>query len=257
MLNNNDEILAALERVVAEIKRKKRENIKVRDTTRNKEIKKLRLEEGWTLQRIGDKYNITRERVRQIVGNTGYISTPRTEERNNFIKSQTEKTNNELSEELGISYQYISQIRGNTRHAIEKGNKSLTTGVEWEEWAHEYLLKNKIENELQPIRSPYDIIALGNVFIDVKVATKPCETGKGLISPQYHFHPNINHNKADIYMLIIAPLEDVFIIPAKLIENMDSVYFCWPTTRPEIGKLQKYYNRLDIIRKVHEQKAQT
>ena len=33
---------------------------------RNLEIVQLR-EEGWTLQRIGDKYGVTRERVRQIL----------------------------------------------------------------------------------------------------------------------------------------------------------------------------------------------
>ena len=34
---------------------------------RNKEIVRLKLDEHWTLQKIGDKYGITRERVRQIL----------------------------------------------------------------------------------------------------------------------------------------------------------------------------------------------
>lgn len=33
------------------------------------EMKRLRSEEGWTLQRIADKYDMTRERVRQVVSN--------------------------------------------------------------------------------------------------------------------------------------------------------------------------------------------
>jgi len=33
---------------------------------RDTEIRRLRLEEKWTLQRIGDLFDISRERVRQI-----------------------------------------------------------------------------------------------------------------------------------------------------------------------------------------------
>jgi hypothetical protein len=38
---------------------------------RNEEIRRLRLEEYWMLEDIGDKFGISRERVRQIIGNTG------------------------------------------------------------------------------------------------------------------------------------------------------------------------------------------
>lgn len=39
--------------------------IELRD--RNNDMKRLR-QEGWTLQRIADKYGLTRARVQQIVG---------------------------------------------------------------------------------------------------------------------------------------------------------------------------------------------
>jgi DNA-directed RNA polymerase sigma subunit (sigma70/sigma32) len=39
--------------------------IEIRD--RNNEMKRLR-QDGWTLQRIADKYGLTRARVQQIVG---------------------------------------------------------------------------------------------------------------------------------------------------------------------------------------------
>ncbi len=42
-----------------------------KDTLRNKEMKRLRFEEHLTLQEIADKFGITRERVRQIIGNSG------------------------------------------------------------------------------------------------------------------------------------------------------------------------------------------
>ena len=51
------------------IKKEKEERVK-----RNKEIKELRFQKKKTLKFIGDKYKITHERVRQILGkNTGWI----------------------------------------------------------------------------------------------------------------------------------------------------------------------------------------
>ena len=38
---------------------------------RNIDILKLRFIRKWTLQKIGDKYGITRERVRQIISENG------------------------------------------------------------------------------------------------------------------------------------------------------------------------------------------
>ena len=38
---------------------------------RNMEILRLRFIHNWTLQRIGDKYQITKERVRQIINENG------------------------------------------------------------------------------------------------------------------------------------------------------------------------------------------
>ena len=43
------------------------------DKNRTKEIIRMRFGELKTLQEIGDEFGITRERVRQILGNTGYI----------------------------------------------------------------------------------------------------------------------------------------------------------------------------------------
>ena len=47
--------------------------IEIRD--RNNEMKRLR-QDGWTLQRIADKYGLTRVRVQQIVGRVGGQSEP-------------------------------------------------------------------------------------------------------------------------------------------------------------------------------------
>ena len=41
---------------------------------RTKEMKRLRHVLKWSLQKIADLYGISRERVRQLIGNTGYIN---------------------------------------------------------------------------------------------------------------------------------------------------------------------------------------
>lgn len=41
---------------------------------RMREMYRLRYLEHWSLQMIADKYDLTRERVRQILGNTGKIN---------------------------------------------------------------------------------------------------------------------------------------------------------------------------------------
>ena len=43
------------------------------DENRTKKMIRMRFGELKTLQEIGDEFGITRERVRQILGNTGYI----------------------------------------------------------------------------------------------------------------------------------------------------------------------------------------
>lgn len=48
-----------------------------KNETRAAEMKRLRYKEFWTLQMIADRYGISRERVRQIIGNTGYGYTAR------------------------------------------------------------------------------------------------------------------------------------------------------------------------------------
>ena len=45
----------------------------IANETRKAEMIRLRTEERLTLQQIANRYGITRERVRQIIGNTGHM----------------------------------------------------------------------------------------------------------------------------------------------------------------------------------------
>jgi len=62
----DNDTLEVLERVVAKMKRERYLARREMFGERNDEMRRLRYDENWTLQAIGDKYGITRERVRQI-----------------------------------------------------------------------------------------------------------------------------------------------------------------------------------------------
>jgi len=63
------------------------------DENRTREMIRMRFGELMTLQEIGDEFGITRERVRQILGNTGRIvNTKRDKELKTSTKPQREET---------------------------------------------------------------------------------------------------------------------------------------------------------------------
>lgn len=80
---------------------------------RKQEMKELRFSEGWTLQRIADHYDITRERVRQILGNTGRISNRRTDKLTDgeFLAQTAHMSNAELAELLGLAEKTVANYR--------------------------------------------------------------------------------------------------------------------------------------------------
>ena len=45
-----------------------------RDEKRMAEMKRLRFQKYWTLEMIGKRYGITRQRVGQIIGKSGFVS---------------------------------------------------------------------------------------------------------------------------------------------------------------------------------------
>lgn len=219
---------------------------------RKEDMRELRLTHGWTLQRIADKYSISRERVRQVIGNTGTISF-----RNSavfkddlFLEDTKHLTNDELCELLNVNYVTVSRQRGGIRHAV-KGNGNVRKAFESEELASAWLKAKGINNELMAFRHPFDILALDRVRIDVKVAYGSCiSPSQHNISPTWTFHVE-NGNKrddTDFYLCIIAPTEEIFVIPAgKIPRNTGTIRFCWPTLRPELSNWQNYLDAYNLI----------
>jgi len=91
-------------------------------TKRDKRIAKLYTEDLLIYREIGDKFGISRERVRQIVKSKcpnlspHEIQRKRTVKRNQYILSQVHKTNRELATELGVSQVIIAHARFGTKY---------------------------------------------------------------------------------------------------------------------------------------------
>ena len=66
MAKNNDEVIKELESVIARLRREKQDAYDKSIKARNNDIVALR-DKGWVYEKIGKKYGITRERVRQIL----------------------------------------------------------------------------------------------------------------------------------------------------------------------------------------------
>jgi DNA-binding CsgD family transcriptional regulator len=224
---------------------------------RRDEMRRLRFEERLSLQKISDRFGISRERVRQIIGNSGpknggfqfnqfydTLCDP------GWLAPRIDKTNREIAEELEVSVGSVSMYRGSSRHAIEP-ESVLGKGARAEEVVSDKLWRRGIPNKLMPVHHPYDILVGGQIKIDVKSAYKPSyPTNPSMVNPQYRFGVRSGKKRedADYYILIIVETEDYFIVPAKDVPiQQQSLTFCWPTERPEIGKWQNYHDAWDLI----------
>lgn len=234
--------------------RKKKDEIEhgSSDVGRTEDMKRLRHEQRWSLKAIGEKYNISRERVRQIIGNTGvkYINEPEKA----LIAESSHLTTKELAEIVDMPVSSVRILRQNTRYKHTE-DTTLGFGLEWEERAAEVLRKNGYEVELQSYGKPFDILVNGKCRIDVKSTSAPRESDsivKNCINPQWSFSLRECHHDVDFYVLIIAPTNDYFIVPSseppQYKGSVPHIRFSWPTSRPTIGRYQKYHNRFDLIR---------
>lgn len=230
---------------------------------RREEMKKLRLENGWTVQQIGDKFRISRERVRQIIGNTGWISSP-----NNLFINKKEKTRkrkenlanlvknfdspfistSKLSKLTGIPYKKIGHLRVYKRHKVE--SETTTNGQKAEEFVSKILKENKIDNKLMPNRCQYDIELENGKRIEVKSRTHP---EKRHTSDNFYLFICIRERKKfkplpDFLILVIN--KDIFIIPQNKIPECGAIGFVWPPNKNHHSKRHwvQYHNQFDLLR---------
>ena len=190
--------------------------------TRKNEIKQLR-GNGLTLQAIASRYNISRERVRQIIDSS--------------VKR----------------WEYTTAPIPHTKQQpgyVACGGPVLV-GITGEIEVKCVLERNGYIIHRMPVGHPFDLLCNDVVRIDVKSAYRRFSPpSRGTVSPCYSFHVGYKdkRRKCDLIVLFIAETNDVFIIPQKNIKlQTNKMSFVWPTLRPELSKWQKYHNRFDLI----------
>jgi transcriptional regulator with XRE-family HTH domain len=169
----------------------------------------LREQKHMTLAEIGKQFGVCRERVRQIIGNTG---NHQGEWHSQAILEWSDKTNSQLSRELGLSESTITHYRGDTRHAVEPDSEA-GKGAGAEEMVARILQERGIYAELQPFRGSYDIRLSNGTRIDVKAAYS-LRVGKN-IKPFYNFNARRKPQGryTDFFILYIVPDRRLFVIP--------------------------------------------
>ena len=217
-------------------------------TERTAEMIAMR-ESGATLQKIGDRYNVSRERVRQIIGNTGNTSTNMRMEQ--ISNEPPEMSNGEIAMKYKLGTATVSRYRARAWHAVD-GDSALAVGNGWEAWANQEIIKHGHSAELQPLSTHYDILVDSSKKVDVKASQGniPPSLQNIAKSPRYNFNIRKFEYRPpiDFYYLIAIDTKDVFIIPyGDLPMPKEQLIFHWPSKRPKIGKYQKYHNRYDLL----------
>lgn len=216
---------------------------------RRREIHRLRFEERWTLREIGERFGISREMVRKIVGNTGYVTRDRLKAK---IKNLAGLTDDEIAERVGISKNYASILRcelGIRKRGTSKGTSLGTSSQVLEECAG-FLKSLGFHCQLQKHGSPFNILVDGCARVLVKACMSP--SVKRTKNPQWSFNLSAKYAACDFYILMTGN-RDYFVIPSEDIpDGMGHVRFVFPTSKRGSAKWQGYHNRFDLLREFIE-----
>ena len=216
-----------------------------KDHARIETMKYLRDVGGKTLQEIADIYGVSRERIRQIIGNTGLVAGKmKFEKRVNFISSHANLTNSQISEEIGLPKTQVAHYRFGARHKLSDG--AVKRGAEAEDYISNILDANNINHKLMPHHNRFDILLENGKRVDVKAAYK-IGNSPSLYRGRYNFKI-MDIEQADYYICIIMETKDIFIIPASEIpKNSYKVAFPWPPKNKR-SKYKKYHNNFDLLK---------
>lgn len=211
--------------------------------------------EGKTLGEIGIFWGISRERVRQIIGNTGR------EFRREWTKSIAEgkisfmKHRDQLSGVVGVKKVW-KEMWGNFRHSAIGG--AVKSGQEFEERAYGILLANGVENSLMPNSFPFDIKTSSGLRIDVKVTNNDVSrhASQNYLGPVYHTGRTKSGKDCD-FLFVFVPDENektgytYFVIPGFELHHLRGdahIRIPWPAKTNRVSKWHKYHKRLDLLK---------
>lgn len=221
---------------------------------RKDEMKRLRFEEFKTLQEIADIYNLSRERVRQIVGNTGsFVSDKRSREKTEFVMASKDMTHSQLIQALknkfGTPKTNAIHLRGKFRHAVESNSWA------WHGAKHEDLVSKKlnslgIENKQMPHGHPFDILLANGKKIDVKASTTKRVTSPSQKHTMYSFSVRKNKKRdyCDFFICYIVPEKVFFVIPCEEVSaTAGNLYITYPQPARSWAKWHEYEDRFDLL----------
>jgi hypothetical protein len=215
---------------------------------RIKRLKKLRNDKGMLIQEIADMEGVSRERIRQIIGNTGRDFIGKFVENNVAVSSSmTTRQSEDLfgGRGKGILRKKISEIW----HRVH-GESPTARGVIAEEKISKKLAADGIENKLMPYGHPFDILLGNGKRVEVKTAFSVSKTSPAMVSAQYRFHVRKKEKgtHCDFYVLYIEPTNEFFIVPNSEINSVDHIYITSPKPKRSWGKYHQFKDRFDLLK---------
>lgn len=201
-------------------------------------------ESGMTLEAIAKSEGVTRERIRQIIGNTGYVAWEmQNRESLELVPSLKDFTNSEIKDIILTTK--ARKARGKTRHAIG-GDGSAANGMKWEEWVSQKLNSNNISHTMMPFHHEYDVTVGKSIKIEVKSSAMRADLlpSQNATSPTYQFNIG-KKRRADFYILVTQTEALAFIVPVSDVPTAGTMRISYPSHRRT--KYAKYLERWDIL----------
>lgn len=210
------------------------------------EMRRLRFQEELTTTEIGLRQNppISRERVRQLIGNTGRGFVTRRKKK--LWRLNKGKTNAEIRELLDLgNNSSLAIYREGERHEVEGGNAKI--GYDHQVYVSNVLKAKGIENELGKSRGQCSIILKNLKRVQV-LSARPLKY-PGVYSPMYSF--NTRQDKrgryCDFFICVCSDTLNIFVIPARLTRVNSPIRFCYPNEHWRKSKWMQYYGRYDLL----------
>lgn len=208
----------------------------------------LRHDKKMSLQEIADLYGVSRERVRQKIGNTGKDFLYKNIKLPNNPEEMTRQSVLETLEN-GRGKKNIIQLLSKIHHKINHGS-SAGSGNEAEFIISKMLNSDGILNSCMPLNNPFDILLDNGLRVDVKSTKIKWSADPKRKTPMYKFgvKKDTRGDYCDFFICYIFETQDFFVIPNQAIGMVESLYIGWPKSDRSWSTWHQYHNRLDLLR---------
>lgn len=222
---------------------------------RKQEMTVLHFEQGWTMQQIADIFGISRERVRQIIGNSNDARRKLTEKI--LLQDMENKTTSEIKDSVFDKIRrpivkVLDEKIALQHHLPDRTGRStgLINGINAENNVANILQVNGFNVELMPFGHPFDLLVNGKK-VDVKYSSSLSMPPRGK-TPFYRFaiRKNIKPNSCDFFIFSVFDSNKLWIIPNSKLPNVNMVYITknlshhsWKQSK----RWDEYINRFELL----------